>query len=77
VLEQHGELASGVVLLPMTTRAPWFPAGLRTVAFSSAIHDTFAIITRTGTRLSPGVGELLTGLESHMRAIAEDLDRYR
>jgi hypothetical protein len=59
------------------TRAPYFPAGLHTVAFSPALYDTFAIITRTGTRLSPGVRELLTGLESHMRAVAEDLDRSR
>jgi DNA-binding transcriptional LysR family regulator len=59
------------------TRAPYFPAGLHTVAFSPALHDTFAIITRPGTRLSPGVRELLTGLESHMRAVAEELDRSR
>jgi hypothetical protein len=44
---------------------------------SAALHDTFAIITRTGTRLSSGVRELLRGLESHMRAVAEELDRSR
>jgi DNA-binding transcriptional LysR family regulator len=59
------------------TRAPYFPAGLHTVAFSPTLYDTFAIITRTGTRLSPGVRELLTGLESHMRAVAAELDRSR
>jgi DNA-binding transcriptional LysR family regulator len=59
------------------TRAPYFPAGLHTVPFSPALHDTFAIITRPGTRLSPGVRELVTGLESHMRAVAEELDRSR
>jgi DNA-binding transcriptional LysR family regulator len=59
------------------TRAPYFPPELHTVAFSPALYDTFAIITRSGTRLSPGVRELLTGLESHMRAVAEELDRSR
>jgi DNA-binding transcriptional LysR family regulator len=59
------------------TRMPYFPAGLYTAAFSPALYDTFAIITRTGTRLSPGVRELLSGLESHMRAVAEELDRSR
>jgi DNA-binding transcriptional LysR family regulator len=59
------------------TRMPYFPAGLHTIPFSPALYDTFAVITRPGTRLSPGVRELLTGLESHMRAIAEELDRSR
>jgi DNA-binding transcriptional LysR family regulator len=59
------------------TRMPYFPAGLHTVSFSPALYDTFAIVTRPGTRLSPGVRELLTGLESHMRAIADELDRSR
>src|SRR5215217_1780766 len=42
------------------TRAPYFPAKLHTASFSPALHDTFAIITRPGTRLSRGVRELLT-----------------
>jgi DNA-binding transcriptional LysR family regulator len=59
------------------TRAPYYPAGLSTASFSPPLYDTFAIITRAGARLSPGVRELLADLEAHMRAIAERLDRSR
>ena len=59
------------------TGAPYYPAGLSTASFSPPLYDTFAIITRAGARLSPGVRELLADLEAHMRAIAERLDRSR
>ena len=48
-----------------------------TASFSPALYDTFAIITRPGARLSPGVRKLLTELEAHMRAIADEFDRSR
>jgi DNA-binding transcriptional LysR family regulator len=59
------------------TRAPSFPDGLSMAPFSPALYDTFAIVTRPGARLSPGVRELLVELETHMRAVAEELDRFR
>jgi len=59
------------------TRAAYYPAGLHTASFSPALHDTFAIITRTGGRISPGVRELLADLEAHLRAVADELDRSR
>ena len=59
------------------THAPYYPQGLSTASFSPALYDTFAIITRPGARLSPGVRELLTELEAHMRAIADEFDRSR
>ena len=59
------------------TRAPYFSPGLHTASFSPALHDTFAVITRTGARLSPGVRALLAELEAHVRAVAEELDRER
>jgi DNA-binding transcriptional LysR family regulator len=59
------------------TRAPYYPQGLSTAPFSPALYDTFAIITRSGARLSPGVRELFTDLETHMRAIAAEFDRSR
>ncbi len=59
------------------TRAPYFPRELNTVSFSPALYDTIAIITRTGGRISAGVRELLTDLEVHMRAVAEEFDRAR
>jgi DNA-binding transcriptional LysR family regulator len=59
------------------TRAPYYPSGLTTASFSPALYDTFAIITRSGARLSPGVRELLEALETHMRTVAEEFDRTR
>lgn len=59
------------------TRAAYYPEGLSTASFSPALYDTFAIVTRPGTRLSPGVRELLSELEAHMRAVADELDRSR
>ncbi len=55
------------------TRAPYYPDGLSTVSFRPALHDTFAVITRPGARVSAGVRELLADLEAHMRAIADEL----
>ena len=57
--------------------APYFPDGLSTASFEPALFDTFAVVTRSGARLSPGVRELLEGLEAHMRAVADELDRAR
>jgi DNA-binding transcriptional LysR family regulator len=59
------------------TRAPYYPAGLSTVSFRPAMYDTFAVVTRAGARVSPGVRELLAGIEAHMRAVAEEFDRAR
>ena len=59
------------------TRAPYYPEGLSTVSFRPALYDTFAIVTRSGARLSPGVRELLAGLEAHMRSVADEFDRTR
>jgi DNA-binding transcriptional LysR family regulator len=59
------------------TNAPYYPDGLSTVSFSPALFDTFAIVTRSGARLSPGVRELLEGLEAHMRSVADEFDRAR
>ena len=59
------------------TRAPYYPQGLSTTSFAPALYDTFAIITRPGARISPGVRELLAHLEAHMRTVADELDRSR
>jgi DNA-binding transcriptional LysR family regulator len=55
-------------------RAPYYPAGLSTAPFSPALYDTFAVITRPGARVSPGVRGLLGDLETHMRSVADELD---
>src|SRR5215211_2642285 len=68
----------GDTYLPLAyTRTPYYPEGLHTASFSPALFDTFAIISRRGSRLSPAVRELLGDLEAHMRAVAEELDRSR
>jgi len=59
------------------TRAPYYPAGLHTASFSPALYDTFAVVTRTGVRVSPAVRKLLGELEAHMREVAGELDRAR
>jgi DNA-binding transcriptional LysR family regulator len=59
------------------THAPYYPGSLHTAPFSPPLHDTFAIVTRPGARLSPGVRELLAELEAHLRAVAAELDSAR
>jgi len=59
------------------TRAPYYPAGLSTTSFAPALYDTFAIISRPGSRLSPGVRELVADVEAHMRAVAARFDQAR
>jgi DNA-binding transcriptional LysR family regulator len=59
------------------TRAPCYPPGLHTASFTPPLYDTFAIVTRPGARRSPGVHELLSDLEAHMRSVAAALGRAR
>jgi len=59
------------------TRAPYFPPGLSTTVFRPAVFDTFAVVTRPGRRVSPGVREMLADVEAHMRTMAEGFDRAR
>jgi DNA-binding transcriptional LysR family regulator len=59
------------------TRAPSYPEGLTTASFAPAVHDTFAVITRRGARLSRGVRELIDDLAAHMQSVAAELDRSR
>jgi DNA-binding transcriptional LysR family regulator len=68
----------GDTYLPLAyTRTPYYPKSLHTASFSPALYDTFAIISRRGSRLSPAVRELLGDLETHMRSVADELDRSR
>lgn len=59
------------------THAPDYPAGLTTVPFRPALHDTFAVITRRAARLSAGVRELIADPEAHMQVVAAEFDRSR
>ena len=50
------------------THAPYYPDGLTRPPSSRALYDTFAIVTRAGARLSPGVRELLADArDAHAR----------
>jgi DNA-binding transcriptional LysR family regulator len=51
------------------TSASYFPPGLSTVSFTPAFHDTFAIVTRRGSRLSPASSAFVAGLTSHVLAL--------
>ncbi|RKQ93006.1 LysR family transcriptional regulator [Solirubrobacter pauli] len=59
------------------TRLPYYPDGLHTASFEPAMYDTFAVVTRTGARLSAGMRRLLDDLETHMRRVADELDERR
>lgn len=51
------------------TGASYFPAGLSTVSFRPAFHDTFAIVTRRGALLSPATAAFVDGLRAHVLAL--------
>ncbi len=59
------------------THTSYYPDELSTAPFSPALYDTFAIVTRPAARLSAGVRQLLADLETHMRAVADELDQPR
>ena len=59
------------------THTAAYPRELSSAPFKPALYDTFAVITRRGTRLSAGARELVADLEAHMSAVAEELDRSR
>ena len=49
------------------TRAPYYPAGLHTAPFSPPLHDTFAIVSRTGARVSPPCASCWRARGAHAR----------
>jgi DNA-binding transcriptional LysR family regulator len=55
------------------TRAPYYQRRLRATAFSPPLYDTIAVITRPGSRVTPGVRELLTDIETHLQRVAATL----
>jgi DNA-binding transcriptional LysR family regulator len=59
------------------THGPAFPSNLTTARFTPSLYDTFAVVTRRATRLSPATRELIAQLEAHMTTVAEELDRSR
>lgn len=58
-------------------RAAYFPSGLGTTPFRPAVHETFAIVSRRGTRLSPAAEAFASGVERHMAGIDPALEPIR
>lgn len=56
------------------TLAPYFPPGLSTVSFRPAFHDTFAIVARRGTPLSPASSAFVDGLTRHVVALGRSIE---
>ena len=56
------------------TLASYFPPALSTAPFHPAIFDTFAIVVRRGSRLSPATTAFVAGLEEHVLAGATGVE---
>ena len=54
--------------------APSVPAGLSTTPFSPKVHETFAIVTRRGTRVSPAADLFAGGLRGHLLGLGAGLE---
>ena len=80
---------AGDTLVPRAhTRTAYFPAGLSTVPLSPVAYETFAIVTRSGSRPSPATRAFVDMVIAHMRSAelgletvseppAEDTDAIR
>ncbi|MEV6986009.1 LysR family transcriptional regulator [Sphaerisporangium sp. NPDC051017] len=55
------------------TQSVAFPSNLSTCSFNPRMYDTFALITRRGSRVSPAMRELMRLVERHMRFVASGL----
>lgn len=57
----------GDTYVPMAhTAAAYFPSGLATAPFHPSIYETFAIVARRRTRLSPAARAFAAGVRAHM-----------
>jgi DNA-binding transcriptional LysR family regulator len=52
-----------------------FPSNLSTCSFEPPMYDTFALITRRGTRLSPAMAEFVRMVIRHMHTVASPLSK--
>jgi len=57
------------------TRAPFFPPNLSSVGFAPIVHQTFAIVTRSGGRPSPATRAFMNLVVAHMRSSGQGLER--
>jgi DNA-binding transcriptional LysR family regulator len=56
------------------TAMPYFPRGLTTTTFRPVVHETFAIVTRRGTRPSPATAAFIADLKVHMTTLDPRLE---
>lgn len=54
--------------------APSVPPGLFATPFAPAVHETFALTTRRGTRLSPAADLFAAGIREHMLTLGAGLE---
>jgi DNA-binding transcriptional LysR family regulator len=52
-----------------------FPSHLTTCSFEPRMYDTFALVTRRGTRLSPAMAEFVRMVIDHIHAVASPLPK--
>ena len=57
------------------TRAAYFPSGLLTVGFRPIVHETFAIVSRSGGRPSPATRAFADMVVAHMTSAEIALER--
>lgn len=56
------------------TFAPYFPSGLAVAPFLPAMHDTFAMVSRRGGRLSPAMTAFVAGLQAHVLGLGTGVE---
>lgn len=54
------------------TKAASFPTSLSICSFAPPLYDTFALISRSGSRVSPATSEFVRLVERHMRFVTSD-----
>ncbi len=55
--------------------ADYFPVGLTTTPFRPSVYETFAIVARRGTRLSPAAEAFASGIRAHLVELDLGLER--
>lgn len=66
---------AGTYVPQAVTRSAGYPRNLQTCSFSPPMYDTFAIITRRGSRVSPATQELIQLVVRHMRAVTSPIHK--
>jgi DNA-binding transcriptional LysR family regulator len=64
----------GDTYLPRAHTSGWhYPPGLSTTSFDPPLFDTLAVITRTGSQVSPAMRLFLEHVEAHLASVSKEL----